>query len=140
MKNSLNANFKVHETSLHGADVLIVIESRGGSGSSARNPDYAKQLSRILRVLQKNSCTITRIDLLSTVAIRTLKNRKLALKYPIKLTKSQSAELIRKQIQHAQVQLGQRPGAKGGNGTKRIGLFVKTSSKIAQQGTTAVLN
>lgn len=85
MKNSLNANFKVHETSLHGADVLIVIESRGGSGSSARNPDYAKQLSRILRVLQKNSCTITRIDLLSTVAIRTLKNRKLALKYPIKL-------------------------------------------------------
>ena len=114
--------------------MLVILESRGGTGLNARNPDYAKQLSRILRILKKNSCAITRIDLMSQVAINTLKDPKLKLDYPIVLAKRSSIEVLRKEIQSAQKSVGQRPGAMGGNGTKRIGVFVKVGPKLALMG------
>ena len=134
MVKKLNSNFKVVQTSKHSADVLVILESRGGTGLNARNPDYAKQLSRILRILKKNSCTITRIDLMSQVAINTLKDPKLKLAYPIVLAKRSSIEILRKEIQSAQKSVGQRPGAMGGNSTKRIGIFVKVGPKLALLG------
>lgn len=134
MVKKLNSNFKVVQTSKHSADVLVILESRGGTGLNARNPDYAKQLSRILRILKKNSCTITRIDLMSQVAINTLKDPKLKLAYPIVLAKRSSIEILRKEIQSAQKSVGQLPGARGGNSTKRIGIFVKVGPKLALLG------
>ena len=134
MVKKLNSNFKVVQTSKHSADVLVILESRGGTGLNARNPDYAKQLSRILRILKKNSCTITRIDLMSQVPINTLKDPKLKLAYPIVLAKRSSIEILRKEIQSAQKSVGQRPGARGGNSTKRIGIFVKVGPKLALLG------
>jgi hypothetical protein len=134
MARKLNSNFKVVQTNKHSADVLVILESRGGTGLSARNPDYAKQLSRILGVLKRNSCVITRVDLMSQVAINTLKDPKLKLNYPILLAKCSSIESLRKEIQSAQKSVGQRPGAMGGNSTKRIGIFVKVGPKLALLG------
>ena len=113
MVKKLNSNFKIVQTRKHSADVLIILESRGGAGPNARNPDYAKQLSRILRIIKKNSCVITRVNLMSTHAINTLKDPKLKLDYPIVLAKRSSIEVLRKEIQSAQKSVGQRPGAMG---------------------------
>ena len=139
MVEKLNSNFKIVQTRKHSADVLIILESRGGAGPNARNPDYAKQLSRILRVIKKNSCVITRVNLMSTHAINTLKDPKLKLEYPIVLAKNLSIEILRKEIQSAQKLVGQRPGAKGGNSTKRIGIFIKVGPKLGLKGMQVVL-
>ena len=140
MVKKLNSNFKIVQTGKHSAEVLIVLESRGGTGVTARNPDYAKQLSRLLRILKTNSCIITRIDLMSQVAIKTLKDPKLKLDYPIVLAKRSSIEVLRKEIQSAQISVGQRPGALGGNSTKCIGIFVKIGPKLALKGMQVVLS
>ena len=140
MTKNLNSNFKIVQTGKHSADLLIILESRGGAGMKARNPDYAKQLSRILRILKKNSCIITRVDLMSQVAINTLKDPKLKLDYPIVLVKHSSIEVLCKEIQYAQKSIGQRPGAKGGNGTKRIGIFIKVGPKLALMGMQVALS
>ena len=134
MVDELDSNFRILQTGKHSAEVLIILESRGGTGANARNPDYSKQLSRILHILKKNSCIITRIDLMSQVAINTLKDPKLKLDYPIVLAKRSSIEVLRKEIQSAQKTLGQRPGSTGGNSTKRIGIFVKAGPKLALMG------
>lgn len=134
MTKKLNSNFRIVQTGKHSANVLIILESRGGTGANARNPDYSKQLSRVLRILKKNSCIITRVDLMSQVAINTLKDPKLKLDYPIVLAKCSSIEVLRKEIQSAQKTVGQRPGSTGGNSTKRIGIFVKVGPKLALMG------
>ncbi len=140
MTKKLNSNFRILQTAKYSAEVLVILESRGGTGLNARNPDYAKQLSRILRILKKNSCTITRIDLMSQVAINTLKDPKLKLDYPIVLAKCSSIEVLRKEIQSAQKTVGQRPGSTGGNSTKRIGIFVEVGPKLALMGMQVVLS
>jgi hypothetical protein len=71
---------------------------------------------------------------MSQVAINTLKDRKLKLSYPIDLARVKSIEDLRIEIQSAQRQIGQRPGATGGNSTKRIGIFVSISPNIALKG------
>ena len=139
MTKVLNSNFKIIQTPKYSADVLIIQESRGGSSHNARNPDYSKQLSRILRILKNNSCTITRVDLMSQVALKTLKDPKLKLAYPMVLNKYPSIETLRKEIQLAQKSIGQRPGAMGGNGTKRIGIYVKVGPRIALKGMEVIL-
>lgn len=76
---------------------------------------------------------------MSTVAQNTLKDPKLSLSYPIKLSACQSIETLRKEIQRAQMTIGQKPGASGGNGTKRIGIYVKVGPIIAVKGIEALL-
>ena len=140
MNAPLNSHYKIEISSKYGATVLIILESRGGTGPSARNPEYAKQLLRILEILKINECDILGIDLLSTVAIKNLKNLLLELTYPILLNQSVSLEHVRKMIQSAQTKKGQRIGAKGGNSTKRIGIYVRTGPIISAVGIKAVLD
>jgi len=90
-------------------------------------------------LLQKNSCTITRIELLSSFALKNVKKTKLNLAYPIDLSKSTNIESLRKAIQNAQKPIGRRPGVQGGNSTKRIGIFVKIGTPIAVAGIKSVL-
>jgi hypothetical protein len=132
----LKAAYFVSPSAEHRADVLVVLESRGGSksGGKSRNPDYAKQLSRILRVLQKSECTITRIEVLSRNAFRTRAERKLKLTFPIEMSQVASIERLRQEIQAAQRTVSQRPGASGGNTTKRIGIWVKVGSSVPSVG------
>ena len=94
----------------------------------------------ILQVLQKSGCIIPRIELLSRVAINNLKDLKLDLHYPILLYGESTIDDVRKMIQSAQQSKGQEPGATGGNGTKRIGIYVKTGPTIAAAGLKAVLD
>ena len=146
MTQQLDSQYKIETSVKYGADALIILESRGGTGLSARNPDYSKQLFRILQVLQKSGCIIPCIELLSTVAIKNLKDLKdlkdlkLDLHYPILLYGESAIDDVRKMIQSAQQSKGQEPGATGGNGTKRIGIYVKTGPIIAAAGLSAVLD
>lgn len=132
----LNSKFTVTAASQYGADSLIVLDSRGGrkTGPSARNPDYSKQLSRILRTLKAHDCVIVRIEVVSTVALQRGANRKLALKYPIRMANVASIDKLRNDIQAAQRSLVQRPGASGGNTTKRIGIWIKVGPLIPSLG------
>ena len=137
----LNANYSVVPTSDHRADSLIILESRGGTktGRTARNPDYAKQLSRILRLLKAESCVITRVEVLSTRSLRNNVPRILKLNYPINLKQVASAEKLRAEIQAAQRTIAQRPGASGGNTTKRIGIWIKAGPQIPSIGLKSLL-
>lgn len=137
----LNSKYTVIGSAQYGSDVLVILESRGGkkTGPSARNPDYSKQLSRILRVLKKHECQIVRIELLSKVAFKRAGRRKLALKYPIQMSGVASIEDLRKDIQSAQRNLVQKPGASGGNTTKRIGIWIKVSFNVPSIGLAALL-
>lgn len=137
----LNSKFTVTAASQYGADSLIVLDSRGGrkTGPSARNPDYSKQLSRILRLLKKHSCVIVRIEVVSKVAYQRGANRKLALRYPIHMSKIASTDQLRKDIQAAQRGLVQRPGASGGNTTKRIGIWIKAGPLVPAIGLSTIL-
>ena len=132
----LNSKYHVGVAVSFGADVMIILESRGGrkTGPSARNPDYSKQLSRILRKLKKHECRIVRIEVLSKVAYQRGDKRKLALNYPIQMSQVSSIEDLRKDIQAAQRNLVQKPGASGGNTTKRIGIWIKVGSNIPAIG------
>jgi len=132
----LNSKFTVTAASQYGADSLIVLDSRGGrkTGPSARNPDYSKQLSRILRTLKTHDCVIVRIEVVSTVALQRGTNRKLALKYPIRMANVASIDKLRNDIQAAQRSLVQRPGASGGNTTKRIGIWIKVGPLVPSLG------
>lgn len=137
----LNSKFTVTAASQYGADSLIVLDSRGGrkTGPSARNPDYSKQLSRILRTLKTHDCVIVRIEVVSTVALQRGANRKLDLKYPIRMTKVASIDKLRNEIQAAQRSLVQRPGASGGNTTKRIGIWVEVGRHVPTIGLMSLL-
>jgi len=137
----LNSKFTVSAASQYGAESLIVLDSRGGkkTGPSARNPDYSKQLSRILRTLKAHDCVIVRIEVVSTVALQRGANRKLALKYPIRMANVASIDKLRNDIQAAQRSLVQRPGASGGNTTKRIGIWVKVGRHVPTIGLISVL-
>jgi len=137
----LNSKFTVTAASQYGADSLIVLDSRGGrkNGPSARNPDYSKQLSRILRTLKAHDCVIVRIEVVSSVALQRGANRKLALKYPIRMTNVASIDKLRNDIQAGQRSLVQRPGASGGNTTKRIGIWIKVGPLVPSIGLSAIL-
>jgi hypothetical protein len=137
----LNSKYTVIGNAQYGADVKVILESRGGrkSGPSARNPDYSKQLSRILRKLKRYECQIVRIEVLSKVAFKRGARRKLALKYPIPLSQVSSIEDLRKDIQAAQRSLVQKPGASGGNTTKRIGIWIKVGFNVPAIGLAALL-
>jgi len=137
----LNSKFTVTAANQYGSDSLIVLDSRGGrkTGASARNPDYSKQLSRILRTLKTYDCVIVRIEVVSTVALQRGTNRKLALKYPIRMANVVSIDKLRNDIQGAQRNLVQRPGASGGNTTKRIGIWIKVGPLVPSIGLSAIL-
>jgi len=135
----LNSHFEIELSDQEEADVLIILSSRGGAGEKARNPDYAKQLARILKEIQKSGSIITKVDLLSTVAIANLADLALDLPYPIRLEPETPIEDVRKMIQNAQLLKGQKHGASGGNSTKRIGIHVKTGPNVAVAGMKAIL-
>lgn len=137
----LNAKYSIVPTTDHKADSLIILESRGGTktGHTARNPDYAKQLSRILRLLKVESCVITRVEVLSTRSLQNNAPRKLKLNYPINLDQVASVEKLRVEIQAAQRHIAQRPGASGGNTTKRIGIWVRSGKAFPALGLNSLL-
>lgn len=137
----LNSNFSVIPTTNFGANSCVLLESRGGKkiGPSARNPDYSKQLTRILKLLKKHKCIIVRIEVASQVAYRKGGTRKLTLSYPIRMAQVTSIDGLRKDIQTAQRNLVQRPGASGGNTTKRICIWIKVGPLVPAIGLSTLL-
>lgn len=97
----------------------IIFHSRGGKrGSDAeRNSDYREGLTILLRRVHKAGFGIARVEVDSTTAralppeVRTL---------AVDVTDLSAPELVARAIGLAAKKVGQKPGAKGGNDTKRL--------------------
>ena len=122
----LDATFSLYERD---GRFEIVFHSRGGTN---RNKEYAKGLEVILKRLQSQRISIADIQVDSIPARRDLsvEERRLKLRgdrsYPIDLSAEDNISDLRKAISNAQKQVGQTKGAKGGNSTKKIRIFLSS--------------
>ena len=103
----------------------LVWESRGGSGPSATNSDYAPGLSLLLGRLAKLDASLedALVDTRQTQRQGlNADDRRLNLgrSFPIRLGAVESLEDLRLEMGRAQVPIGQAPGTRGGNYTKRL--------------------
>lgn len=112
----VNARFDVEEQD---GVPHVIFHSRGGKrGSEAeRNSEYRRGLALLLRRLYARDFTIARIEVDSTKA-RSLPRAERTLDVP--LDDLSISEVVAKQIGAAAKKVGQKPGAKGGNDTKRL--------------------
>jgi hypothetical protein len=103
----------------------LVLESRSGGG---RNPDYHKALLVLLERLAAMGATLQNGIVDSTVSrSRPFDERILRLQgrpYPIALGEVDDMEALRIALGAAQVPVAQESGARGGNRTKRIRLYL----------------
>jgi hypothetical protein len=122
LDGELDADFDILDPETSESDFDIVLHSRGHK----RNPDYALALAEILRRLALAGCSIVRITVDSPIARKLpLEERTLRLAYPIApINAMDDIGVLRRQISRAQLNIGQLPGAKEGNGTRRIRICV----------------
>ncbi len=117
----LDADFSISAESDQGGNFSVVLESRGGD----RNPDYADALETLLRAIGVGRMQVVCIEVCSTQAQQLpASDRRLGLDYPLKPNPGTDLSDLRKEISRLQIPIAQRPGAKGGNSTKRIRLHV----------------
>ena len=122
----LDAQFEVENSIQSDCDFDILISSAGGG----LNPDYDKLLTSLFRALSRINAQIVaiRLDSASKESKKLSdEERILSLSYPITLSKHKDFEALRKTVSQAQKSVGQKPGAKGGNGQKRIRISIANS-------------
>ncbi|WP_257460357.1 HNH endonuclease [Archangium lipolyticum] len=111
----------------------LLIESKGGGTNSPfkRNQDYDQGFRLLLERLALRGATIDDavVDSLTTQKANLSYNqRRLNLSgdhgFPIELTRIGDFDKLRKALAAAQKPIGQRPDSKGGNGQKRIRLYI----------------
>lgn len=123
----LDAKFDIEESIQHNCDFDIVVGSAGGG----LNPDYDKLLTALFRALSRIEATVEaiRLDSSSNESKKlTDEERTLKLSYPITISKQKDIESFRKLVSQAQKSVGQKAGAKGGNGQKRIRISISNST------------
>lgn len=118
----LRAEFTVEELK---EQVTLVLESRSGR---ERNPDYQKALLLLLGRLADLGARLENGVVDSAVSrSRPFADRVLRIEdrpYPIALAEVDDMEALRIALGSAQIQVAQKSGAKGGNPTKRIRLYL----------------
>ena len=131
----IDAHFSVV---LEGGAVTVVIESKGGGISSPnkRNTDYNDGFQLLLERLALKSAIIDEVvvDSKSTQASNlSRQERRLQLRgrhqYPIALSSIRNFSQLRTVLCAAQKPIGQQPGAIGGNGQRRIRLYVHLEAR-----------
>jgi hypothetical protein len=118
----LDAEFDVVPSEESDCDFEMVLHSRGNQ----RNPDYGAALAALLEWLAIEGCYVIRISVDSPIARGlSLRERTLSLEYPI-LFDDVGTDFgeLRRRISRVQRTIGQRSGAKEGNGTRRIRISV----------------
>lgn len=135
-QKTLKSKFRVSVSSKHGSDLLITLDSRSGTKDSPgeRNPDYIPRLGQIITALKTTQCTVIRIEVVSNNRKLSPRERVLALRFPIVMKDVRSIDELRREIQAAQRRVGRAPHKTGGNNTKKIGIWVKTSKATAAAG------
>jgi hypothetical protein len=120
----LEAEFRVEEVE---GQTTLVLESRSGDN---RNADYHKALLLLLERLAEMGATLINGIVDSAVSrTRPFSERILHIEgrpYPIALGEVKDMEALRIAIGAAQVSVAQQSGAKGGNRTKRIRLYLES--------------
>ncbi|WP_125777878.1 hypothetical protein [Antribacter gilvus] len=111
---------------VHGDDLSLVVESRGGTvgTASARNTEYTRGFTILLRRLSDLGATVTD----AAVDSRGTKNvawsdRRLS-PVPARLGEIADIDELAKALMRSQGRVGQEPGAKGGNTTRRMRLLL----------------
>lgn len=134
----LNANFSLEGS---GSRFDLILHSRGGTKDDeiqARNSDYIPGLEVILtRLGQAGACLVDAVVDSSTVKNLTAAGRRMEMpsfRYPIQLQGVSDIAQLRAEMGSAQPGIGQAPGAKGGNPTKkiRLTLLLPTPWELAQ--------
>jgi len=134
----INAEITIEERRDSGGTDVIV-HSRGGARGSAaeRNPDYFEALEELLRLLGQADAVVTAICVDSNRVRRLPESeRQLDLSFPIKLSRIRDLDRLRKDITRAQQWIGQTPGAKGGNSTKRIRIRLDPCAALSNRAST----
>lgn len=126
----IDAHFSVEV--LHG-QLTLVIESKGGgvNSESRRNQDYDLGLKLLLERLAILNATILDAVVDSQVTQKaglSHEHRRLLMRgsynFPITLNSIDDFEDLRKALCAGQKPIGQQPGSKGGNGQKRVRLYL----------------
>jgi len=122
----------------------VVIESKGGGITSRykRNEDYDSGFKYLLERLALKGAIICDVAVDSQtpkITNLSLDDRRLQLDgnygYPINLSGISELEELRIALCRAQKPIGQKPGTKGGNGQKRIRLYVRPEHGTFDQNT-----
>lgn len=135
----------VFEVGGNGQSFKVVLHSRGGTAGAgnARNLDYLPALICLLERLQAMEAVITSIEVVSgRTKHLPLDQRRLDLgvySYPIALAAVPDVTALKAVICYAQTKVGQRPGSKGGNPTKRIAISVMVPEPATADDLAAVL-
>lgn len=124
----VNARFDVEE---HGGVPHVVFHSRGGKrgSDSERNSEYRTGLGLLLRRLHQHGAAIARIEVDSAKA-RALAVEKRTLS--VDVSDLSAPDLLSRAIGTATRAVGQKPGAKGGNDTKRLRIVLSEPAPIGE--------
>jgi hypothetical protein len=126
----LASEFIVEESTDHEADFAITLKARGGG----LNPDYHDTLELLLQGIKTAAAEIVLVEVVSKPAMRlTPAERRLPLRYPLRLSPQTDIAELRVTLCRLQEPIAQQPTAKGGNGTKRIKLYVKSPELSANE-------
>lgn len=129
-----NINYEINES-----NVTYYIESRGGTKGSSqdRNPDYIPALEMLL-AQQKAEKNILEDILVDSEPVkkklRTAERRvhMSEFPFPIALSELISIEKLRLAIGNTSKNIGQKPGSRGGNVTRKLLLRFNCNSNISQ--------
>lgn len=125
----LDANFSVSQ-GVRGSTLEVTLEARGGG----RNKDYARALELLLSAIAIAGGRIERIEVASQPALQlTEGERTLPLKYPLRLDADVDLGTLRNEVGRLQIPIAQRPGAKGGNSTKRLRIVAHVPGMSAEE-------
>lgn len=139
----LDATFSVTCTGKKGD---LIFESRGGqrAATDARNVDYNPGLELILRRLQRLGASLEDIHVESKATLRmALPQRQVRIPehpYPVVLERVEDIRALRVALGRAQAAVGQAPGARGGNSTKRIRVTFSLSRPCGELELRAMLS
>lgn len=114
--------------------VDVVFHARSGSGASARNSDYARALGLVL--LRMRSAGAALVDAMvdsGPARLLATPDRRVIVPgavYPIALGDVGDVEALRRALMRGQAPIAQRPGARGGNETRRFRMTFATGADV----------
>lgn len=119
----LDASISIERLGRHWA---VIFESRGGptGGRAPRNTEYHQAVRLTMKRLAAAHATVVGIEVVSGVALKLAQSerqvRPESFPLPLRLKDVADIEALRLAIARGVGKVGQRPGAKGGNGQKRL--------------------
>lgn len=135
-RREVDALFSVEPTA---TGAYVIIESRGGADGGpkpARNKDYARGLELLLQRLGAEGAILTEVEVYSRVTREwpETQRRLSAPRFPLPIDLSAMTEhqAFRHELGRASTALGRKPGATGGNPTKKLRLTLEWPAAVGR--------